>query len=540
VIGVIADHRKRTLVEEFFELFKTPWEFARAGTRYDAALVTADTGGDIDAPVVLIYGSERNCIDGRIGVRLGQERTGALVKWRGKPLPIYRKAASVESPGLALAAFEGAGEAACAKIGAPGRTVFRFGFDLLEEVEYLLRSGQPVLHAPVPTLDHHIGLFRDCILSAGVPLVEIPPCPPGCRFVACLTHDVDFAGIGRHRLDATMFGFVYRAVFGSLARLARGSLSWKKALENWKAVASLPGIYLGIQKDFMLQFDRYAELEQGLPSTYFLVPCKNTPGLDHDGRPAVGRAVKYDIGDIPEEVSKLSARGAEIGLHGIDAWRDERRAAEERSRILGISKKRDIGVRMHWLFFSDDSPGVLERSGFSYDSTIGYNEAVGFRAGTSQVYRLPGTRLSELPLLAMDTALLSPGRMALSEDAAFERVRELCASVAASGGAFTVNWHHRSVGPERFWDDLYARLVMELKANGAWFTTARGAVAWFEKRRTAVFRDLDPRDGKLRIGLDASSGDGLPGVVLRVHDPSAGTTDLPVDGYLETEIDLKG
>jgi len=42
VIGVLSapDHRK--VVEEFFELFKTPWEFYRRGPAYDVVIATTD------------------------------------------------------------------------------------------------------------------------------------------------------------------------------------------------------------------------------------------------------------------------------------------------------------------------------------------------------------------------------------------------------------------------------------------------------------------------------------------------------------------
>ena len=436
------------------------------------------------------------------------------------------------------------------KIEKREQTFYRIGFDLFREVEHLLRSGQPPQHAPMPTLDIHIQLLRDCILSAGIPLVEIPPFPPGYRFIACLTHDVDFVGIRRHKFDLTMFGFIYRALFGSLASVLTGSLSWKKALANWAAVASLPGIYLGIQKDVMIQFDRYAEIERVLPSTFFLIPYKNRPGIDLEGRSTKGRAVKYEIGDIAPEVQKLLARGCEIGLHGIDAWSSIERGANERMQVCRMISRPDMGVRMHWLFFSENSPDVLEQAGFCYDSTAGYNDAVGYRSGTSQAFRLPGTALYELPLHIMDTALLSSGRMALSEAAAFERIKEICSHASENGGALTVNWHHRSVGPERFWDDLYINVLGELEKSGAWFATARDAVSWFDKRRSAVFRRVDMRGTEMHIQLACPSGEETPGLVLRVHSPSSqqadssvnsrsnGGKDVPVHGDMDTVIPI--
>ena len=63
---------------------------------------------------------------------------------------------------------------------------------------------------------------------------------------------------------------------------------------------------------------------------------------------------------------------------------------------------------MHWLYFDSQAPLALEKAGFSYDSTLGYNETIGYRSGTTQVFKHPNTdHLMELPLHIMDTALFS-------------------------------------------------------------------------------------------------------------------------------------
>ena len=53
---------------------------------------------------------------------------------------------------------------------------------------------------------------------------------------------------------------------------------------------------------------------------------------------------------------------------------------------------------MHWLYFGDDSPKTLEAAGFDYDSTCGYNDAVGYRAGTSQVFLWSSARVAGVPV----------------------------------------------------------------------------------------------------------------------------------------------
>jgi len=530
MIGVIAEKREQAVVEEFFELFKTPWEFAREGKRYDALVMTADTADRVNAPVVIVYGSGHRGLDNPFAIRMNESQSPVLLSWQGRRFPIYGKAVTLDGPGEAVLVHDGDRGVGGVRMADAGRQIYRFGFDLFQEVEHLLREGQPEGHAAIPALDFHIDLLRECVLSADVPLVEIPPCPPGHRFIACLTHDVDFVGIRPHRFDATMFGFVYRALFESAVRALRGTLTWEKVWKNWKAVVSLPGIFLGIQKDFLIQFDRYAEMEGGLRSTYYLVPFKSRPGMSPEGRDTEGRGVKYDIDAITSEMKKLVHRGCEIGLHGIDAWHDAEKGSEERMRIQRATGTGVDGVRMHWLFFAGDSPRVLEQAGFLYDSTAGYNEAVGYLSGTSQPYRLPGTNLYELPLHVMDTALLSPGRMGLSEEDAFERIREIVSHVSAAGGVFTLNWHHRSVGPERFWDDLYVRILEELRKNGAFFATARDAVCWFRKRRSAVFWDMDEQKGIAQVRLEGESGGELPDLIFRVHKRGGDPEDTTVAG----------
>jgi hypothetical protein len=160
---------------------------------------------------------------------------------------------------------------------------------------------------------------------------------------------------------------------------------------------------------------------------------------------------------------------------------------------------------MHWLYFDEQSPAILDRAGVDYDSSIGYNDAVGYRAGTAQVYKpLSAVELLELPLHIMDTALFLPGRQNLSTSEAKKLVGEIIANAVRFGGVITVNWHDRSILPERLWAGFYSDLLQELRAQGAWLASARDTVRWFRKRRSAIF------------------------VNKRVHsEPSKGSTALP-------------
>src|SRR5438132_13848134 len=143
---------------------------------------------------------------------------------------------------------------------------------------------------------------------------------------------------------------------------------------------------------------------------------------------------------------------------------------------------------MHWLYFDDHSPLALEKAGCSYDSTMGYNETVGYRAGTSQAFKpLQATHLLELPLHVMDTALFFPSHLNLSAKEAEKLVRAIIENVPRFGGVVTVNWHDRSIAPERLWDRFYMDLVSELRSRGPWFATYRQDDLWLLRSRWVVF-----------------------------------------------------
>ena len=59
MIGVIADPRDHSVVREFFELFKTPWEFYSADRKYEAVLSAGDPRNISNARVIIYYSGKR-------------------------------------------------------------------------------------------------------------------------------------------------------------------------------------------------------------------------------------------------------------------------------------------------------------------------------------------------------------------------------------------------------------------------------------------------------------------------------------------------
>lgn len=541
MIGVLSRGGETRAVEEFFELFKTPWEFYVPYHDYDVVIATCEEiPTNVNTKLSIIYSSGSTAVDDEMAIATESKQKCEWLDWNGVEFPIYGGLSVFQAAGKPLIRRRGTVEGVGIEVQQSGQQTTRIGYDLFHEVSSLLCEGQPSENAHVPTLEIHISILRAILLSAGIPFAEVPPVPAGWDFAACLTHDVDFTGIRNHRFDHTMWGFVYRAFIGSLRDALTGRVAWSKCFLNWRAALSLPLVYLGLQDDFWLEFDRYMQIESGLGSTFFFIPFRNVAGT-WNSRPAPKRReAKYDLSEIKEQVPNLAKNGSEIGLHGIDAWQNAQKAGVELSRIREMTGQHDVGTRMHWLYWTEASPKALEQAGFAYDSTFGYNDAVGFRAGTTQAFRpLGAATLLELPLNIQDTALFYSDRMNLSEAAALDACKRLINSALRFGGALTVNWHTRSLSPERLWGDFYTKLLGEIRAHRVWFGNAGNIVGWFRSRRAIRFDCVRFEDDHAHVALSSPLPTCVPPLNVRIYyptlSPKGSASSVPEISYKDTQ-----
>jgi hypothetical protein len=534
MIGVVVQESRQAVAMEFFELFKTPWEFARSGRKYDVLLCAGNVIPAYPARLVLCYSSAALNEDPDWKVRIAHAQPGMVVQCTEGAIPLNGPGVTFQGDALWNLVDQSHGEPFATAVKAPGQDFIRLGFDLFDEVSRLLTEGQPAARAGTPTLDRHIALLRELITRAGIPLVEIPPIPSGHKFAVCLTHDVDHPIFRNHRFDPTMFGFFFRSTLGSLFEMVRGRTSVRTLVRNWAAALQAPLVHLNLLPDpWRHALSEYGQMEKGLSSTFFVIPFARRPGVNQRGAVVDRRGAGYDLAEIAPELRELQAGGAEIGLHGIDSWRDCEAGRDECERVRSLAGRREVGVRMHWLYFDPQkSPAILEQAGVAYDSTVGYNDTVGFRAGTSQVFKHPGaSSLLELPLHIMDTALFYYSYLGLDSTSAREVVRPLVQHVVRAGGVLTTNWHDRSLAPERLWGEFYLWLLDEFKRQGAWFATAGEAVAWFRKRRGVSFLEVTWAGNQLRVRTSIVEAGPGPALRLRVHRPltagSAASDEAP-------------
>jgi hypothetical protein len=135
---------------------------------------------------------------------------------------------------------------------------------------------------------------------------------------------------------------------------------------------------------------------------------------------------------------------------GAGPWPAELSAEAERCRsAIGEDT---IGGRQHYLRWSPDTWLHWEQCGLAYDSTVGYADRVGFRAGTCWPYRPwlwsenRRADLLEIPLIVMDQTLVSPVYMGLPPDESVAAVQDVLRKCANVGGVLTLLWHNNCLG----------------------------------------------------------------------------------------------
>ncbi len=165
--------------------------------------------------------------------------------------------------------------------------------------------------------------------------------------------------------------------------------------------------------------------------------------------------------------------GIEMGAHpGYYTYHSREKLQEEFKDIQTAIGARLIGGRQHYLRWSPKTWEDWEACGAAYDSTLGYADSIGFRAGTCIPYKpwLVGpareANILEIPLIVMDVTV-APYPHGPEEQ--FERIMAIVAKCRLVGGVFTLLWHNNSlVAP--CYGDTYVRLIDRLAGAGrlAW------------------------------------------------------------------------
>ncbi|WP_299866614.1 hypothetical protein [uncultured Hoeflea sp.] len=175
----------------------------------------------------------------------------------------------------------------------------------------------------------------------------------------------------------------------------------------------------------------------------------------------------YNIGSemMRRELRAFAEGDWTIGLHqSFDAWEEADTMLIEKARLERALGGMVRHCRQHWLHFSWARTWAAQAAaGLELDSTLGFNDRPGFRAGHALTIRpwdeAAGKPLAidAIPMVFMDSHFYdySSGEDADPETAMRHWIKE----VQAVGGEITVNWHTHTITDVYGWEAGFESLL---------------------------------------------------------------------------------
>lgn len=149
-------------------------------------------------------------------------------------------------------------------------------------------------------------------------------------------------------------------------------------------------------------------------------------------------------------IAWLSDHGIENGVHpGYNTYQSRDQLQSEVRVLREILGDQPMGGRQHYLRWSPATWLDWEACGLHYDSTVGFADCLGFRAGTCIPYRPwifsedRESHLIEIPLIAMDCTPIV--YMGLTPDQSLCAIDDCIQACRAVGGVFTLLWHNTTL-----------------------------------------------------------------------------------------------
>ncbi len=314
-----------------------------------------------------------------------------------------------------------------------------------------------------------------------------PTWPGGAPFAVCLTHDVDHVSARNTRMHwRQLRNYCHQGACIRSFRAARGARASAASLSRSLLHRSSP--------DPMHCYERWLQLETavGARSTFLFLPERYAARHYTDGVYRYGDEIVFDgqACSVGEMMREMHHRGWEVGLHAswgtCNSVDEILRQKEQVERIIDAPV---TSVRHHYLHFDiRRTPRVHDRAGFLVDSSLGFNDDIGFRFGTSYPWHLPGdmqrfeNSALQLPLTIQDKCLI---RHIAQEDEghALRTANAMIDRVETVGGVLTLLWHPCTIR-HSVYVRVYERLLSELRQRNAWFGTMAEITRWWLKENS--------------------------------------------------------
>ena len=314
-----------------------------------------------------------------------------------------------------------------------------------------------------------------------------PVWPDGKCFAVCLTHDVD---------DVSLFS--YRQTLRGVQRPPRNPRqrcpSIRKALGfGLNAIRITKNVF---SKDPLHCYERWLDIENAFHarSTFFFWPGWKNVTKHHysDSTYELDDRITFDGQNctVTEMIQEIHRRGWEIGLHpSWYAFNDVDELKRQKGALETAADSSIHSVRQHYLHYDIwSTPRAHSEAGFKYDSTLGFNDNIGFRFGTCYPWNLYDLKadeqlpIVEIPLIIQDAAMLSANKgLRLNLEMALNYIVLLADRVKDVGGVLTLLWHPNQIIKSEY-VKVYTKSLEYLKRQNCWMTTVAEVGDWWTER----------------------------------------------------------
>lgn len=279
-----------------------------------------------------------------------------------------------------------------------------------------------------PYVDQWIRDFGNWLKAKGL-VDELPQ--PTSQWINTLDIDIAYAYRGRER-------------WRMLGASARDVLQFR-----FSRIAERIKVLSGSASDPYDNYGLWLEATEVAEESVCFVLCGDGKGYDINLNP-----------NHPQMWSLLHklASLVKVGIHPSYKTLGVRQAVQaEIEQLAKITGNEPVYSRQHflrmqiWNTFTD-----LEALGVQKDFSMGFADAIGFRAGTAHPFTFfdfsknQGIGLQMVPLIAMDSAMRD--YIKLKPEEAFARLKALWQSVETSGGCFVTVWHNHSLSDRDGWE----------------------------------------------------------------------------------------
>jgi hypothetical protein len=311
------------------------------------------------------------------------------------------------------------------------------------------------------------------------------PWPENKPFALCLSHDMDH-----------ITSFAGRESRRRLAR--RWRMCGPRSPEFWRQAigAGRASVSSFVREKVLRRDDRYRnvgdwlriEADCGFNSSLYFFAGEISPWHPFDCDYALGDRVRFEgaTATVGTMMREISDRGWEVSLHGSIASATQpgalRRQKEEIEDAIGRPAET---TRQHYLQYDPAvTPDLQAEAGFIADTSQGFNDLVGYRAGTCFPYlvwsRSRGEMLPllEVPLHVQDGPMWGA---APSVEAAVVLCVRMMDQVQAMGGCMGLLFHPLALSTERGLA-VYREVLQEAYRRNAWGCSTRELAHWWLAR----------------------------------------------------------